>query len=530
MTRKLGVYWSVMHRRPSDYDYFKRLQPSVFKLMDGGQPDYQWARDNLPNSLILARDWALSEQHDDMLRDPVGTGTRHAQEWNQHQARLGFDKAKTLILGINEPHVWNPGVAEALRKYTIALCEEAASLGLRVGAMQLGVGWPGNHGPDTPPDWSAFEGVEQAIKQGNHALICHEYWADNGPKENWGWWAGRTLKCPWQVPIIIGECGIDMYVKDGSVEHIKRGWNGRVEASRYAAELAEYEGRMSADGRFVGCCVFASDFANREWFSFDIEPAYSAILATPVPAQPTTRPVQTHLPQIGTGPSVPVQPQVAAFVIAQAGANLRATPNGDILTAVPFAEEITITGVANEAGWIRARYGDVEGWMASSLVSLERPKPAPTPQPTGDNWQRSLQWVLKWEGGWADNPADPGGATMKGITIGTYTRWRQAHGQPPPTKDDLRNISDAEVEEIYKTWFWEASGASNMSWPMCLAVFDLAVNGGVERAKQALSEAGHDFVGFMAWRIDWYTRISNFEHFGKAWIRRCADLMREATK
>lgn len=96
MTSRLGVYWSVMHRRPQDYDFFRILQPSVLKIMDGGPPDYQFARDTLPNSLVIARDWALSEQHSDMLRDPGSTGQRHAQEWDKHQARLGFDRAKTL--------------------------------------------------------------------------------------------------------------------------------------------------------------------------------------------------------------------------------------------------------------------------------------------------------------------------------------------------------------------------------------------------------------------------------------------------
>lgn len=280
----IGVYWSVMHRRPQDYEYFKRLQPSVFKIMDGGPNDYAWAKANLPNSLVIARDWALSEQHQDMRRDPVGTGRRHAEEWDAHADRLGFDRAKTLILGINEPQVWESGVPEALRQYTIALCDRAAELDLRVGAMQLSVGWPANNGPDTPPDWSPFAGVEDAIRRGNHMLVCHEYWADSGPDENWGWWAGRALRCPWRVPIVIGECGIDMYVKDPSVPHTARGWQGRMHPTRYAAELAEYVTRMDTDARFVGACVFASDFANREWWSFDVEPAYDAILATRNPS------------------------------------------------------------------------------------------------------------------------------------------------------------------------------------------------------------------------------------------------------
>jgi murein DD-endopeptidase MepM/ murein hydrolase activator NlpD len=121
-------------------------------------------------------------------------------------------------------------------------------------------------------------------------LVLHEYWADTGPKENWGWWGGRSLKCPWQVPIIIGETGIDMYVKDGSVAHNQRGWRGRKDAQAYANELAEYTALMSADKRFLGSCVFASDFASHEWFSFDIEPAYAAILATTIPDPPVIEP------------------------------------------------------------------------------------------------------------------------------------------------------------------------------------------------------------------------------------------------
>lgn len=310
MTSKLGTYWSVMHRRPQDYDYFKRLQPSVFKIMDGGPNDYAWAKANLPDSLIIARDWALSEQHEDMRREPIPTGRRHAEEWNQHQQRLGFDRAKTLILGINEPRVWEPGVSESLRQYTIALCDRAKELGLRVGAMQLSVGWPANNGPDTPPDWNPWHGVEDAIRRGNHALVCHEYFADSGPSENWGWWAGRSLKCPWQVPIVIGECGVDMYVKDASVDHAKRGWLGRMHPARYAQELAEYARRMGADPRFAGCCVFASDFASHEWYSFDIEPAYQAILAAPIPA---AEPGHIYIPSIPGGPTPVAKPEEPAM-------------------------------------------------------------------------------------------------------------------------------------------------------------------------------------------------------------------------
>lgn len=303
---KLGVYWSVMHRRPQDYRYFERLNPAVVKIMDGGHPDYQWVYSNLPNTRVLARDWALSEQYDDMRRDPVGTGKRHAREWADHALRLGFDRGRTHVLGINEPRVWEAGVPEAVTAYTVAFLDECGAVGLRAGALQFAVGWPANTGTDTPPNWEPYAPVADAIRRGGHVLVCHEYWADSGPGELWGWWGGRALRCPWDVPIIIGECGIDQYVKNGAVGQAQRGWQAHKSAGQYAAELADYTGRMAQDKRFVGCCVFASDFANREWAGFDVEPAYEAILSVPV-QRPTAQTPQGYVPIAGDRPTVPAK-------------------------------------------------------------------------------------------------------------------------------------------------------------------------------------------------------------------------------
>lgn len=531
MTSKLGPYWSVMHRRPQDYAFFKQLQSSVFKIMDGGPPDYQFARDELPNSLVIARDHALSEQHSDMLKDPVGTGQRHAHEWDGHQKRLGFDRAKSLILGINEPHIWEPGVPEALRLYTIALCDEATTLDLRVGAMQLSVGWPNNDGPDTPPNWSQWHGVDNAIRHNNGALIVHEYWADQGPSENWGWWAGRVLKCPWQVPIIIGETGIDMYVKDASVAHLSRGWRGRKSPEQYAQELADYVGRMSADSRFVGCAVFAADFANGEWASFDIEPAYQAILATPIPNV-------TPTPQ----PPTPAPDGPTAVVMALRGANVRSGPGTEYTVKGAEALGTVMPIVGKNGGWYLVELPHVKGWVSNTVVEafnvddvpvVDAPpvKPTqPTTTPTGDCWERALAFVLRWEGLWADDPNDSGGATMKGITLGTYTRWRDAQGKLAPTKDDLRNITDAEVRQIYHDWYWLASGSNQLPFPLCLAHFNIAVNAGPARAEQFLNESGGNFKRYVAAAMDWYTRIDGWKHYGAAWTRRNADVLREAAK
>lgn len=537
MTSKLGVYWSVMHRREQDYAFFMQLNPAVMKVMDGGDNDYEWIRRNLPNSLVVARIHALSEQHDDMLRDPIGTGQRHAQEWDAHQRRLGFDRNRTLILGQNEPRVWESGVPEALRLYTIAMCDKATELGLRVGAMQLSVGWPGNRGPDMPPDWSPWNGVEAAIRRNNGALVLHDYWADQGPSEMWGWWAGRSLKCPWNVPIVIGECGSDQFVKDSSVEHARRGFNGRIEPERYAAELVEYANRMSADPRFVGCAVFAADFASGEWWSFDLEPAYGAIVARLGQLQTApTRPAPTvHMPVVlGAGPSAPpaapvdVQP-LSAQLKTMFVSNLRSSPymGANILAVVDVGAYFEAVGQTDE--WYQVNRADGAG-VAYLHKTVALKVSAPTPSPAAPSneqeaFERTMAFVLKEEGGLSTDPNDPGNY-VNGRFVGTkYGISANAHPDV-----DILNLSVEQAKTIYRNSYWISSSASALPWPLCLAVMDLAVNGGVGRAKEALNATGHDFVKYMAWRIRWYTTIPNFDRYGPAWIRRCSRLMDESVK
>lgn len=56
--------------------------------------------------------------------------------------------------------------------------------------------------------------------------------------------------------------------------------------------------------------------------------------------------------------------------------------------------------------------------------------------------------------GLADDPADTGGATMCGVTIGTYTEYRRRMKKGKPTKDDLKAITFAEWSAIVKMFFW----------------------------------------------------------------------------
>ncbi len=96
-----------------------------------------------------------------------------------------------------------------------------------------------------------------------------------------------------------------------------------------------------------------------------------------------------------------------------------------------------------------------------------------------DIFDDALAFTLAWEGGYVNDPDDPGGATNRGITQRTYDAWRAAHGHP---KADVRHISDAEVRAIYKERYWWPAGCHQYGLPMAPVVFDSAVNCGVKRA------------------------------------------------
>jgi len=98
------------------------------------------------------------------------------------------------------------------------------------------------------------------------------------------------------------------------------------------------------------------------------------------------------------------------------------------------------------------------------------------------NFQRALSLVLKHEGGWSDHPADPGGATMKGVTLANFRRFVK----PGATKDDLRKITDEQVATVYRRFYWDAVAGAELPGGIDYAVFDFAVNSGPDRAAKYL--------------------------------------------
>lgn len=109
---------------------------------------------------------------------------------------------------------------------------------------------------------------------------------------------------------------------------------------------------------------------------------------------------------------------------------------------------------------------------------------------TAANFERARELTGVSEGGWSDRPLsqDPGGPTMKGVTLKTYTAWRLSKGLPKPSKDDLRNITDAEVSAIFREGYWTPARCDDLPAGLDYAVFDCAINSGPGRAVRVLQE------------------------------------------
>jgi lysozyme family protein len=96
------------------------------------------------------------------------------------------------------------------------------------------------------------------------------------------------------------------------------------------------------------------------------------------------------------------------------------------------------------------------------------------------------------EGGWSDDPYDPGGPTNYGVTLATFAAHRGVAldaANIAAVKAALRVIAPDEVRTIYRDRYWVTSRC--VALPPALAVmhFDAAVNHGVGGAARLLQQA-----------------------------------------
>lgn len=94
-----------------------------------------------------------------------------------------------------------------------------------------------------------------------------------------------------------------------------------------------------------------------------------------------------------------------------------------------------------------------------------------------DAWPAAIKFVLAYEGGYVNDPVDPGGETNFGISKKAYPVL------------DIKALTVEDATAIYRRDYWDAIHGDELPGPLSIAVFDCAVNQGAGKARRLLQVA-----------------------------------------
>lgn len=132
-----------------------------------------------------------------------------------------------------------------------------------------------------------------------------------------------------------------------------------------------------------------------------------------------------------------------------------------------------------------------------------------------DNYEQAIAFVFKYEGGYANNPRDPGGPTNYGITLNTARSfWKK-----DATANDIKNMPKAVAEDIYKKQYANKINFDQIPSGLDLCVLDASVMSGPKRANDWLLKAT-TIDDYQALRLTFYKSLKIYPTFGKGWTNR----------
>lgn len=152
------------------------------------------------------------------------------------------------------------------------------------------------------------------------------------------------------------------------------------------------------------------------------------------------------------------------------------------------------------------------------------------------NFDQAFDRLIGSEGGYKNDPKDPGGETKFGISKREYPSV------------DIANLTLAQAKEIYRQDYWNKAGADQYDGAIGFQIFDAGVNSGITQAirflQRAVGVADDGSVGpitieavkrmsvsdvvarFNAERLDFMTRLNQWPDFSRGWARRIAQNLR----
>jgi len=155
-----------------------------------------------------------------------------------------------------------------------------------------------------------------------------------------------------------------------------------------------------------------------------------------------------------------------------------------------------------------------------------------------NNFEHSLELVLKEEGGFVNNLKDPGGMTNLGVTKRAWEAWAQGS----VSEMVMKGLTPEVVKPFYKAQYWDRIEGDKLPTGLDYAAFDMAVNSGTNRAIKYMQQlAGVPQDGILGprsmeaiiatdpkqmadaiceLRMEFLRRLTNFATFGKGWDSR----------
>ena len=157
-----------------------------------------------------------------------------------------------------------------------------------------------------------------------------------------------------------------------------------------------------------------------------------------------------------------------------------------------------------------------------------------------------IEVVLHHEGGYVNDPKDPGGETNLGVTKRVYEDFGG--------EKEMKELVKEDVEPIYKKNYWDRVKGDDLPEGLDLCIFYFAVNAGPGRAAKFIQRLVNTTVDggigpntlkcindhvekygvsttidqYQSARHNYYQGLSTFETFGRGWTRRVDEVTEKA--
>jgi lysozyme family protein len=147
-------------------------------------------------------------------------------------------------------------------------------------------------------------------------------------------------------------------------------------------------------------------------------------------------------------------------------------------------------------------------------------------------FEQAFERLIGHEGGYVNDPRDPGGETNFGISRRAYPG------------EDIAGMTLARAKVLYLRDYWGPAGCDAVPDAVRFDIFDMAVNSGVKAAVKALQRtvgvtvdgvlgphtlqaissmpADKAFARFNGARLDLMTDLPTWPAFGRGWAKRVA--------